>query len=349
MTKGASPPTFAFGQFSRSTHKLPFSQHAFADLDSVLRGGHLYALGCVLEERIIVAQGVRLGIFAEGPATASLAEDDPRLQEIINNNSVGNDWLRLPRYFSTEELLDAGLSRERSDVEQFQSMLRFRGYTSAIYRDYTLTLDLDRFYSELLFASAEQWANFIERSRPLADQLRPEVNVFPLISGIFEAVRFSADMLAWRMGLPLGDADPWGLSSSPESSQVHRLQLRKLLKSDEDAPQMVREAAQQVRDQGQAAGSRSFELLQEALLLKVLHFARLPEPSPDNVAGGRKRIIEALLPSDEAIIVQQLGSQFSWASALWRIAPTDERSLMRASESATLMSEALSSLREGEP
>jgi hypothetical protein len=103
-----------------------------------------------------------------------------------------------------------------------------------------------------------------------------------------------------------------------------------------------------VRQVKRSAGtdSRITAGLREALLLKAVHYARLPETAQSYVTDSRVRIIEALTPADETAISKQLGPQFAWAASLWRITPTDSRSLERAAQSAELMARIVDVVRD---
>lgn len=352
MTQEVTPAGFALGQFNLSSPKLNPSEMEFVEREGTLYSYHLYRLGCMLEDRVLLAQGIRLGIFKADAATAWLVEDDRWFQNVMRSHSVEENRRRLPMYIPTEELLNAGFSAESSDADQFRSMLFLRSYIS--------TLNLDGFYEELLFASDSRWPREMEGARSGLDQiLHGQSGSLPTCYGIYDAVQLCSDLLAWHDGTPLGSADPWGVTSKPAGARDHRLRLRHLSKFDKETPQLIREAARLVRDTERDAAQlaqqteggervRTIELLEEALLLKVLHFARLPELTPEQVIDARTQIIATLLPSDETVFIQRLGPQFAWTAALWRIAPADERSLIRASESAALTSEALSVLQESE-
>jgi hypothetical protein len=207
------------------------------------------------------------------------------------------------------------------------------------------SLDLEHFYQTLLFASDRVWTQQIDRARSEIDTiLSNESSYLPICYGIYDAVQLCTDLLAWQTGLPLGNADPWGVSSEPLLRHDPGLRLVHLAKFDERTPERIRKAALLARDPEQVAPLPTTELLQEALLLKVLHFAQLSRPSEEHVINTRTQIVKTLSPPDETVLVERLGPRFAWASVLWRTAPTDERSLIRASESAAVMSEALTIL-----
>jgi hypothetical protein len=336
---------FELGHFLRASHDVSFLSD-IAAIPSPYRSAFsrtldLYRLGCLLEDRVLTALGVRLGVFEAETATALLREEDAQLQSFLSNELITEDSLRLPAFLSTEDLLNSEGMAESSDANELRSELRFRSYIG--------TLGLDALYGSLLFASDETWSSQIESTRSRGDEILNSSSSYPgPIARIYEAVQLCADMLDWRRGNPIGSSDPWGVSPGIDRPSVYRLHLRHLSKTDEDTPARVELSAQEVRSSESAASSVTVELLDETLLLKVLHFARLPELTHEDIETSRRRIISALLPADQVHLVQRFGEQFSWASWLWRIAPTDERSLNRASEAAALMSEFVETLIRSE-
>ena len=203
MTQEVSTPGFTLGQFDRSSRRLPASDIDSINRLSFLSSYQLYRLGCMLEDRVLLAQGMRLGIFPADLATEWLVEVDGRLQDVMRIKSIEENWQRLPMYLPAEDLLNTQSPSESSDTDQFRSMLLFRSYIS--------TLGLDRFYEELIFASDERWTRQIESARSRRDGiLSDEPSSLPDCYGIYDAVQLCADLLAWQTGLPLGNVDPWG-------------------------------------------------------------------------------------------------------------------------------------------
>jgi len=346
---------FAFAQFHRSRHIPSFINYHSTNRGSRNWHRYLYALGCALEERALLAQGIHLGIFANEPATALMVSRGARLDDVIRSNaSIDEDWIRLPEYLSTKELLDskAWLAKYESDQsssmlsDEFRSILSLRGYASPT--------GLESFYRKLLFASDEAWVDLVEDARLQSIELSAHESYPAIIGGIFDAVQLCANLLDWRAKIPLGDADPWRVSST--STESRRVSFDSLSKLDKLTPQRVSEGARHVRSPEQVVAPPEIFLLEDTLMLKVLNFARLPELAQgkhsrdgEQVVDARREIIATLTPSDETRIVQRLGPHFAWASALWRIAPADERSLIRASELVELTSEVLGALQQSGP
>ncbi|WP_159029087.1 hypothetical protein [Streptomyces viridochromogenes] len=342
---------FAFAQFHRSRHIPSVLNYRSTNRESRDWPPYLYALGCALEERALLAQGIHLGIFANEPATALIVGRGARLDEVMRSNaSIDEDWVRLPEYLSTKELLDskAWLAKYKSDQsrstlsDEFRSILSLRGYASST--------DLESFYQKLLFASDEAWVDLVGKARLQSVELPAHESYPAIIGGIFDAVQLCANLLDWRAGIPLDYADPWRVSST--STEPRRVSFDSLSKSDELTPQRVSEAARRVRSSEDVVAPPKIVLLEAALMLKVLNFARLPELAQlqhshdgEQIVEARRKIIATLTPSDETKIVQRLGPHFAWASTLWRISPADERSLIRASELVELTSEVLGALQ----
>ncbi|MFF7251330.1 hypothetical protein ACFZBU_46640 [Embleya sp. NPDC008237] len=342
---------FAFAQFHRSRHTPSFVNYRSTNRESRDWPPYLYALGCAFEERSQLAQGIHLGIFAKEPATAFMVDRGVQLDEVIRSSaSIDEDWARLPEYLSTQELLDSKSWLANYDSDQSRSMLsdEFRSMLSL--RGYASSAGLESFYRELLFASDEAWADLVGDARLRCFE-PPVPESYPaIVGGIFDAVQLCADLLDMRAEIPMGDTDPWRVSST--STGPRRVSFDSFSKSDEITPQKISDAARHVQSSKQVVASPETFLLEDALLLKVLNFARLPELAQgrrsrdeERVVDARRRIIATLTPSDETRIVQRLGPHFAWISALWRLAPADERSLIRASELVELTSEVLGTLR----
>src|SRR5690348_5799175 len=70
MTQEVSPAAFTLGQFDRTSYRGPLHQDLSQDRDSISWRLNVYVLGCRLEERVLLAQGMRLGIFPTDPVIA---------------------------------------------------------------------------------------------------------------------------------------------------------------------------------------------------------------------------------------------------------------------------------------
>jgi len=105
MTGGSvSPAGFTLGQFDATTERAIAGHYALGVGDRTLQHERLYDLGCVLEERILVAQGAQLGVFPIDEADRWLRRNERVTEasvELPNEPTLS----KLPVFIGNELLL----------------------------------------------------------------------------------------------------------------------------------------------------------------------------------------------------------------------------------------------------
>ncbi|MDP9226233.1 MAG: hypothetical protein M3P18_20830 [Actinomycetota bacterium] len=336
----ASASAFAFAQFLHTRLDEP-PHRKERELETV---DQLFSLGRLAESRLLAVHGAATGSFPPDsvsewlPASADLlAQRSAELEDEVNGQVS-----RLPS-------LDDPLRLWEALAGQAQE-----GWQPDVVRSLMLRAQLDQspglalFQRSLLFLSDDQWNGMLGQA---VEELGAE-DAFQRLSstswrfldGAFDAINMCGDVLAWSVGEQMGlfndiSSGTWGGVGFDVRSEVRRGLMQA-------SPPSLRAWVEQLlvgevprQDAKQAART----LIRSVLRAKLLSWADAGLASADPVVGrvSQWAFIEMPAAGDGPASLY-LGPQSSWASLLWRLAPTDSRSVQRREAVMAIVKLALS-------
>ncbi len=323
MTENTTGQRLTLHEYLRTTRKLFVSPRDTLGSRSWPRA--VYNIGCRIENQVLLAHGLHRGVFPPEQTKRLIHRGDEIIRELRQPEVIEEAGERLPAYLSVDELLEPGAASDASP-NAFRSLLWFRRYEA--------TLGLDAFHANLLFASNDQWSRDTEVASSVDLPTAARERSLKAITGIYDAVRHCCNLVAWLTGRPLGEVDPWGVSEDPKARlPIRRAYLTHLDKADHHTAAVVTAALHAATYDGRAA-SAVMHLIRDALLLNLIEFSRLPA---FRRSTGRDEIVSAIRAPDTMQLAFRLDPQLAWATALWRLAPTDDRSRSRARQATGIM------------
>jgi hypothetical protein len=332
----ANPSGFAFARFERP----------FRDRRSGPWVERLYQLGLICELRLLSVQGAAAGYFPRDDVARWLRSTDSDVQRTIDRARGQASLDRLPAFMKADDLLEMVNAYTPSFAGSFQTTLMLRDYIDD--RD-----TVDFFYMSLLFSSDEIWTNSISRCQASIESYDPDTGQLDIVSaglvdGAYLAAVICSDVLANVTGKQMTSYSPWhNLDRTGVQPDIHVLYY--LLENRERAVTVAREAINAIETAESRKETNPRQVVREIFIAKLLAWATGPQYR--NVDYSilstlpMANELYALVPSaEESLLSSQLAPELPWACLLWRLAPTDERSLRRYNECIDLVYALLSKL-----
>jgi hypothetical protein len=228
--------------------------------------------------------------------------------------------------------------------------------TTLMLRDYIDDRDTVRFfYMILLFSSDATWTSSISRCRASIDSYDPDTGQLDIVStglmdGAFLAAVICSDVLANVTGKQMTSYSPWH-DLDPIGVRPDIQVLYYLLENRERAVTVAQEAINAIRTAEKRKEATPRQVVREIFIAKLLAWATGPQHR--NVDYSilstlpTANELYALVPSaEDSLLSSQLAPELPWACLLWRLAPTDGRSLSRYNECIDLEGYAKLSLKK---
>jgi hypothetical protein len=298
----------------------------------------LFEIGCILEDRLLLAQGATVGAFpAADIVNDLLAEGQNFIESSMFHSDLGDDAARLPPYLSAKQLRGMKSDFGRTEFDEALSFRQFE-YRPSQSRSY------DHFHRMLLFGADREWDELAGNLELDAEKLLRDYGSAATdhLNDIYESVLICSDLLYSRLGIPLRSADPWQVALGETHSTVAEAFLPKLSAENVDtALALIEEATTDLRKPKRSLTTRN--IFEEVFRLRLLEIVQLPA----SVIGSAQppsdlpKIPMRLSARTGFVAVQSLGPSMSWAVPLWRIAPADRRSLDRMAQAVAILAPVL--------